>query len=53
VIYRISWLFYIVGTALVVGSWINVVGPTLGWIGFGFGLVGWGMKFLPGYSERH
>jgi uncharacterized membrane protein len=49
---KLSWVLYIVGFALVVGSWFNVVSATLGWTGFVLGMAGWGMQFLPGYRKE-
>jgi hypothetical protein len=36
-----SWLLYLVGSLLVFGSWIDVVPPGLGWIGWLMALGGW------------
>jgi hypothetical protein len=37
---QIWWALWIVGTAIIVASWANVVTPTVGWVGFGIALVG-------------
>jgi hypothetical protein len=49
---RISTVFYFVGLALIIGSWINIVSSTVGWIGWGLAMLGWGAEFLPG-GRRH
>lgn len=36
----ICWTLWIVGTLVIGASWMNVVTPTVGWIGFGIALVG-------------
>jgi hypothetical protein len=45
---KIAWWLWAIGTTVIVLSWINVVGPTVGWCGFGIGLVGsvlgWGVR---------
>lgn len=38
--YRFSMVLWIGGTALIVGSWANVVTPQVGWIGFGIAGAG-------------
>lgn len=43
---KVSWLFYIVGTALVFGSWINAVSAQTGWIGWIIGMIGWGLGLV-------
>ncbi len=45
---RLSSVFYIVGIALVLGSWLNVVSAQVGWIGWVIAMLGWGAQFLPG-----
>ncbi len=37
----LSWPLWIVGTVLVVLSWLRVVSYTVGWIGFGIVMLGW------------
>jgi len=39
-VYRFSMVLWAVGTALIVGSWVDVVTPHVGWIGFGVALSG-------------
>ena len=39
-VYKFAWCLWIGGTALIVGSWINLVSYKLGWIGFGIALSG-------------
>jgi hypothetical protein len=48
----ISWTFYLVGTALVLGSWLNLVSPQLGWLGWVIAMIGWGTQFLPGVRKK-
>ena len=38
--YRFSMALWIGGTALIVGSWINIVTPQVGWVGFGIAGAG-------------
>lgn len=40
---KVSWIFYIIGTALVFCSWINAVSAQTGWIGWVIGMIGWGL----------
>ncbi|MEZ0327122.1 MAG: SHOCT domain-containing protein [Fimbriimonas sp.] len=47
---RISSVFYFVGIALVLGSWVNVVTSQIGWLGWVIAMLGWGAQFLP--SQR-
>ena len=47
----ISWLFYIVGTVLVVGGWIGIVDNTVSWWGWLVAMAGWGMQFLPAFRS--
>jgi hypothetical protein len=35
---RISWAFWTAGTIVIVLSWMNMVTPRVGWIGFGVAL---------------
>jgi hypothetical protein len=42
----ISWAFYLIGTAIVLGSYVGVVSPGIGWIGWIIGMIGWGMQFV-------
>jgi hypothetical protein len=37
---RTAWLLWIVGTALIIGSWIRVVSIPVGWAGFGIAVAG-------------
>ena len=45
---RAAWWLWCAGTALVVASWFDLVSPSIGWCGFGIGLlgsvVGWGLR---------
>jgi hypothetical protein len=38
--YRFSWILWAIGCALVAGSWVDLVSPQVGWIGFGIALCG-------------
>lgn len=31
---QVTWILWLAGTALIVGSWVNVVPPEVGWLGF-------------------
>lgn len=39
-VYKFSMALWIAGTALIVGSWADVVTPQVGWIGFGIAGAG-------------
>jgi hypothetical protein len=43
--FQIAYGLWVVGTALIVLSWFNIVSPTAGWIGFGIGLIGSGISW--------
>ena len=45
-LYKLSWAMWIVGTLLIVGSWINVVPNSIGWVGFGVALAGTLLSFV-------
>lgn len=54
-IYGPAWW---IGTALIAGSWFNIVSPTVGWVGFGLAGAAWvGAYVLPSlagvYPEEH
>ena len=38
---QITWLLYLIGSLLVFCSWVDLVPPGLGWIGWLMALVGW------------
>jgi len=38
--YRFCWVLWIGGTAVIVASWLNIVTPAVGWVGFGIALAG-------------
>lgn len=45
---QLYWPVWWIGTALVAGSWFNIVSPTVGWVGFGLaGAVALGSYVLP------
>jgi hypothetical protein len=39
-LYKAAWILWIAGTVVIIFSWIDVVTPTIGWIGFSATLVG-------------
>jgi hypothetical protein len=45
---QIAWWLWAVGTILIALSWFRVVPTSVGWLGFGIGMVGsilsWGMR---------
>lgn len=43
----VAWALYLIGFALVVGSWLRLVSPGLGWAGWIVGMVGWGIFQIP------
>ncbi len=49
---RVSWGLYVVGTALVIGSWINVVSGEIGWMGWVAGMIGWGLGYVDQKSKK-
>ena len=48
----VSWIFYIVGISLVVGGYLGIVSDGVSWMGWGIGMVGWAMQYLPGYRDK-
>jgi hypothetical protein len=49
---QVSWAFWLIGTALIAGSWIDVVSPAVGWIGFAIALVGTAVSYVPQREDR-
>ena len=46
--YQLYWPAWWIGTALIAGSWFNIVSPTVGWVGFGLaGAASLGAYVLP------
>ncbi len=45
---QIAWWLWAVGTVLIALSWFDVVSTTIGWCGFGIGMIGsamsWGLR---------
>ncbi len=39
-LYKFCWVLWIAGTAIIVASWLDIVTPTVGWVGFGVALAG-------------
>lgn len=44
---NLAWALWIVGTALVILSWMNVVSVQIGWGGFAIGTVGFILSRIP------
>jgi hypothetical protein len=53
---QIAWYLWFIGTVLIVLSWFKVVNNTIGWCGFGMGMVGsvmsWGVRPPKSISEQ-
>lgn len=45
-LYKLAWLIWVVGTALIVMSWVNIVSPTVGWTGFVIAMLGTLLSFV-------
>ena len=46
--FRIAiWVLYFTGCAIVLGSWVNLVSPGIGWIGWVMGMTGWLLGMTP------
>jgi hypothetical protein len=43
--YRFCWVLWIGGTAVIVASWLSIVTPAVGWVGFGVALAGTLLSF--------
>lgn len=50
--YRWAWLLWIVGMLIIVLSWIDLVSPTISWIGFGIALAGTVLSLLANLRLR-
>jgi hypothetical protein len=49
--YKAYWPAWWIGTALIVASWLNVVSPTIGWIGFALaGTAALGSYLMPSFA---
>jgi hypothetical protein len=44
--YKFCWGMWIGGTILIVASWVDIVSPTVGWVGFGVALLGTLLSFV-------
>ena len=42
----ISWILYIIGGLIVFSSYLNLVPPGVGWIGWVIAMIGWGLQFV-------
>jgi hypothetical protein len=51
-IQQIAWILWVVGTALIVASWMGAVTPTVGWIGFAVAGVGALISWIPASADR-
>lgn len=49
---RISWLLYLGGSLLVVGTWFTIVPPGIGWGGWLIALAGWALESKYYRSQR-
>jgi hypothetical protein len=47
---QVCWALWVVGTAIIVASWTQVVTPTVGWVGFAIALAGTGLSMLAQWS---
>jgi hypothetical protein len=43
--YKLCWCLWIGGTAIVAANWLDIVGPSVGWIGWGVALAGTLLSF--------
>ena len=43
---QVCYAAWVIGTILVIGTWINLVPNTIGWVGFGIGFVAWAVSGL-------
>jgi hypothetical protein len=43
--YKFCWVLWICGTVVIVASWLDIVTPTVGWVGFGIALAGTLLSF--------
>lgn len=51
IFYRFYWPAWWIGTALIIGSWLGIVSPTIGWIGFSVAAVAaFGSYVLPRFA---
>lgn len=44
-LYKLSWILWIAGTILVVGSWVGFVSVSVGWFGWCIALLGTILSF--------
>src|SRR5262249_27875397 len=49
---QVCWVFWVSGTALIVLSWVNLVTPRVGWIGFAVAMVGALVSYIPQPEDR-
>jgi membrane protein implicated in regulation of membrane protease activity len=53
---RVTWTLYLIGSALVLGSWLGIVDPTVAWIGWfvatGISLWSWRHRLAPSKPQN-
>jgi membrane-bound ClpP family serine protease len=51
--YKFCWVLWIGGTILILASWVDVVSPTVGWVGFAIALIGTLLSFVAQKQPLH
>lgn len=46
-VHRVCWSAWLVGTGLIILSWVDFVSPTVGWAGFGIALGATLLSYIP------
>jgi hypothetical protein len=49
---QIAWILWVAGTVVIVGSWMGVVTPAVGWIGFVVAGIGALISWIPTAADR-
>src|SRR4051812_11771685 len=49
---QVAWVLWIAGTAAIVGSWLGVVTPAVGWFGFVISGIGALISWAPAAPDR-
>ena len=49
---QVCWVVWVIGIALIVGSWIDLVPPVAGWAGWVLAVVGAAVSYLPQREDR-